>query len=586
MRDVNPPDLAFRPTIPRLAVLWKEQRRFVVLAIGCAFAVTALTIGISRLIQAVVDNAIVPGDPGEAPALVALIVAAAVARFGLNFARRWATSQIGIRVEARLRELLYEAYLSYPRRFYDHHSTGQVLSRATNDLYPIRYFIGWGVVQTIQSAMMIVGVAVVLAFVNPLLALLAGVVMPLIALLTWRFAHLVIPISRQAQQKVADVTEAADEGVVGIEMVQAFGREPDVQGRFGSKAAAVRDVVLRQAGVEARYLPGLVFLPSMAIALVLGVGGHLVISGDLSLGEFVLFNTLLLQLVWPLEALGWIVNLAQRAVASAGRAFAWLDGVDALAEPENPAALPTGPLSVRYTDVRFAYEETDAVLRGLDLDIAAGEIVAVCGATGAGKTTLLALLPRFYDADGGTVAIGGVDVCAVALRDLRRTVGVVTQRAVLFSATLRENLQTGRDAAADAEIAAACAAAGVDTFADDLPDRYETMIGERGINLSGGQRQRVALARALLTGARVLVLDDPLSAVDTETERDLVARLRPAVAGRTVLIATQRLSTVRAADRAVVIEGGVVVEQGLPAALLDAGGPFARLFADEATAVA
>jgi ABC-type multidrug transport system fused ATPase/permease subunit len=583
--DVDPPDLPFWPTVRRLSVLWREQGRFVALSVTCAFLVTVLTLAITSLIQRVVDDAIVADDMGALPRLVGLMVALSTVRFAINVVRRTSTSIVGIRVEARMRALMYDAYLTYPRRFYDRHATGQVLSRATNDLYPVRYFIGWGVVQTIQSAMMIVGVAIVLALVNPVLALCAGVVMPLIALLAWRFAHLVIPISRQAQQKTADVTEAADEGVVGIEMVQAFGREPEVNERFAGKARAVRDVVLREAAVEGRYLPGLVFLPTMAIGMVLLVGGHFVISGDLTIGEFVLFNTLLLQLVWPLEALGWILNLAQRAIASASRSFAWLDHVQPLPEPATSADLPDGPVGVRFAGVRFGYGDGAVVLRDLDLELAPGEIVAVCGATGSGKTSLLQLLPRFYDPDAGAVEIGGVDVRAMRLRPLREAVGLVTQRPVLFSAPLRDNLLDGRPDASDVELREACEAAGVDAFVDELPDGYDTMIGERGVNLSGGQRQRVALARVLLSDARVLVLDDPLSAVDTETERALVERLRPAVAGRTVLIATQRLSTVRAADRAVVLVDGRIVEQGAPDQLLTSGGQFARLFAEEAVEV-
>jgi ABC-type multidrug transport system fused ATPase/permease subunit len=583
--DVDPPDLPFWPTVRRLSSLWREQGRFVGVAVLCAFIVTALTLAITTLIQQVVDDAIVADQLDRLPKLIGLMIGLATIRFGVNFVRRWSTSIVGIRVEARLRQLMYDAYLTYPRRFYDRHATGQVLSRATNDLYPVRYFIGWGVVQTIQSAMMIVGVAIVLVVVNPLLALCAGLVMPLIALLTWRFAHLVIPISRQAQQKAADVTEAADEGVVGIEMVQAFGREPEVNERFAGKARSVRDVVLREAAVEGRYLPGLVFLPTMAIAMVLLIGGHFVISRDLTIGEFVLFNTLLLQLVWPLEALGWILNLAQRAIASASRCFAWLDGVRPLEQPADSAELPEGPVGVRFTGVHFGYGDGDEVLRGLDLELAPGEVIAVCGATGSGKTSLLQLLPRFYDPQGGAVEIGDVDVRAMRLEPLRRVVGLVTQRPVLFSAPLRDNLLDGRPDATEEDLLEACEAAGVDAFVDGLPEGYDTLIGERGVNLSGGQRQRVALARVLLSHARVLVLDDPLSAVDTETERAIVERLRPALAGRTVLIASQRLSTVRAADRAVVLVDGRIVEQGPPDALLSSGGPFARLFAEETVQV-
>jgi ABC-type multidrug transport system fused ATPase/permease subunit len=292
----------------------------------------------------------------------------------------------------------------------------------------------------------------------------------------------------------------------------------------------------------------------------------------------------MLQLVWPLEALGWIINLAQRAVASAGRSFAWLESIQPVPEPERPRPLPAGPLPVRFEAVHFRYGTEHEVLRGVDLDVEPGEIVAVCGSTGSGKTSLLGLLPRFYDPTAGRVLVGGVDTRELALVDLRRAVGVVTQRPVLFSVLLRENLTAARPDAPWDEVLAACEAAGVAAFVDDLPHGYETLIGERGVNLSGGQRQRVALARALVGGARVLVLDDPMSAVDTETERLLVERLRPAVAGRTVLVATQRLSTLLTADRAVVLADGVIAERGTVDELLAAGGSFAALFGDETLA--
>ena len=582
-QNVDPPDLGLLPTFRRLLGLWRAQWRLGVFALVLAFFYTTISITIPLLTQRAVDNAIVSKADRLWP-YVAAIVALAAVRFVVNFSRRYATARIGIRIEARMRELLYWAYLRYPRAFYDRHATGQVLSRATNDLYPIRYFIGWGLVQGMQSLMMIVAAGIVLLIVNPRLALYTAVAMPPITVLALRFARRVSPLSRQVQERKGDVTEAADEAVVGIEMVQAFGREDDVRSRFGEKAEAVRDTVLRQAGVEARHLPGLYYLPSLSIAAVVFFGGRQVIGGHLSIGEFVLFETLLLQLVWPLEALGWITNLAQRALASAGRSFAWLEGIEPLPEPESPRQLPAGPLAIRFDGVRFAYGGEEDVLRGLELEVAPGEIVAVCGPTGAGKTSLLNLLPRFYDPTGGRVLVGGVDTRDVRLAELRDDVALVTQRPILFSVPLRENLTAGRPEAPWDEVLAACAAAGVDAFAEDLPDGYETLIGERGVNLSGGQRQRVALARALVTRARVVVLDDPLSAVDTLTERRLVNRLRPALTGRTVLVATQRLSTVELADRAVVLVDGRIVESGAPRELLRRGGPFAELFGDEVVA--
>jgi ABC-type multidrug transport system fused ATPase/permease subunit len=316
-------------------------------------------------------------------------------------------------------------------------------------------------------------------------------------------------------------------------------------------------------------------------------GGHDVIGGTLTYGEFFLFYQLLLQLVWPLEALGWILSLAQRATASASRSFAWLQGIETIPEPREPQPLPAdGRLGVRFEAVHFSYGTGSEVLSGVELDVAPGEVIAVCGPTGAGKTSLLNLLPRFYDPTDGRVLVGGVDVRDVPLADLRRDVAIVTQKPILFSLPLRDNLTAARPDAPWEEVVAACEAAGVAHFVADLPDGYDTLIGERGVNLSGGQRQRVALARALVAGARVIVLDDPMSAVDTQTERHLVENLRPALEGRTVLIATQRLSTVEVADRAVVLDDGVIVESGTPDELLARGGIFWSLFGEEVGAAA
>jgi ABC-type multidrug transport system fused ATPase/permease subunit len=581
MDPVDPQDYRPWPTVRRLLPLWWDERGYAILALACALVYTTLSLLIPILIQRAIDNAVVPHKLDNLRVYVVGILVFAVLRAGVNFTRRYSTSRIGVSIEARLRELLYEAYLRFPRAFYDRHPTGQVVSRATNDLFPVRYFIGWGLVQGVQSVMMIIGGAAVLATVDLRLTLYTSVATPLIAFVAWRFAHLVMPISRLVQARKGDVTEAADEAVVGIEMVQAFGREDDVRDRFAGKARGVRDMVVRQAGVESQHLPALFFLPSLSIAAVVFFGGRDVVAGRLTIGQFVLFNTILLQLAWPLEALGWILNLAQRAVASAGRTFAWLEGVARLPEAEIPRRLPEGALGIDLEGVRFAYTGEEEVLRGVELAVEPGQVLGVCGSTGSGKSTLLNLVARFYDPTAGRVLLGGVDLRNVALAEVRTAVAVITQRPILFSITLRENLVAGRPDAPWDEVEAMCAAAGVADFVPDLPNGYDTLIGERGVNLSGGQRQRVALARALIADARVIVLDDPLSAVDTHTEHDLVGRLRPALEGRTVIVAAQRLSTLALADRAAVLLDGSVAEAGLPADLLERRAVFAGLFGDE-----
>ena len=584
MQHVDPPDLKLWPTLRHLFPLWRAQWRLVTIGLTCALIFTGLSLAIPILVQKTIDNAIDGGDTSLLLPYLALITVLAAIRFGINFTRRYATARVGIAIEARLRGMMYDAYLRFPRAFYDRHATGEVISRATNYIYPVRYFIGWGVVQAIQSVMMLIGASIVLLSVNARLTLFAALAMPPVAILTYVFAHKVFPISRVVQAKKGHLTEATDEAVVGIEMVQAFGREDDVRERFTGRAEAVRAETMRQAGIEARFLPGLIFLPSLAIAAVLFFGGRQAIEGNLTIGQFTLFITLLLQLVWPLEALGWIINLGQRATAAASRSFAWLDSIEPLPEPAQPAHLPAGPLTIRMEGVHFSYGVGSEVLSGVDLEVAPGEIVAVCGSTGAGKTSLLNLLPRFYDPTAGRVLIGGVDSRDLALAELRSSVALVTQKPVLFSMPLRDNLLAARPDADWVEVLAACETAGVAAFVDGLPNGYDTLIGERGVNLSGGQRQRVALARALIAESRVIVLDDPMSAVDTETERHLIATLRPAVAGRTVLIAGQRLSTILVADRAVVLRDGRIVENGLPQDLIRLGGAFTELFGDEALA--
>jgi ABC-type multidrug transport system fused ATPase/permease subunit len=285
--------------------------------------------------------------------------------------------------------------------------------------------------------------------------------------------------------------------------------------------------------------------------------------------------------------MGWIINLGQRALASAGRSFAWLESVPRLPEPASPAPLPADrPLGVRMRGVRFGYPGSGELLGGVDLVVEPGEVLAVCGATGEGKSTLLGLVPRFHDPTAGSVLLGGRDLRELALADVHAAVALVTQRPVLFSDALRANLLAGRPDADWPAVETACEIAGVTRFLDDLPDGWDTLIGERGVNLSGGQRQRVALARALLKDAPVLVLDDPLSAVDTVTEREIVEGLREAVAGRAVLLASQRLSTLALADRIAVLQDGVIVESGRAADLLERGGAFAALFGEDASVAA
>jgi ABC-type multidrug transport system fused ATPase/permease subunit len=583
--EYDPPDLAFAATARALLRLWLTERRLIAAGLAAAFTYTALSLTIPALMQRAVDRAVVPHRLERLWPYAAAMLALSCVRFGANFSRRYVTVALGLRLETRLRDRLYAAYLAFPRGFYDRHATGQLVSRATTDLVAIRYFVGEALVNASQNVMMILGSSVLLVLVDARLAIWALLPMPLIAFSGWLFGHRVMPLSRIVQARKADLTEAADEGVIGMEVMQAFGREPDVRARFAARAASTREAVVHQARVEARYVSRLHFLPMLGVAAVTLAGGRAVIGGEISLGDFVLFNTILLQLASPLGSMGWLTNVGQRALAAASRTFAWIDRVPRLEDPKRPRRLRgTRAPALRFEDVAFAYADGPMVLDGVDLAAGPGEVLAVCGSTGSGKTTLLSLVSRQYDPARGRVLIGGVDARRLAFAELRTVVAVVTQRPILLSGSLRENIIAGRAGVPATDVGDACRTAGVDVFLDDLPDGWETSVGERGTNLSGGQRQRVALARALAGPARLIVLDDPLSAVDVDTESLVVERLRERLRDRTVLLASQRLSTVRLADRAAVLVDGRIAEAGRPDTLLGRDGAFTALFGDQVVA--
>ena len=443
MSRVDPPDYPAWPTARRLLRLWWEQRRLGIRGLVCAFAYTGVSLTIPLLIQRAIDNAVVHHEHALWPYLAAIVLLAAL-RMAINFTRRYATARIGIRIEARMRELLYQAYLVFPRAFYDRHATGQVLSRATNDLYPIRYFVGWGLVQGVQSVLMIIGAG------DPARGEPAA--RPLHGGVDAARRHRRLALRPQGDADLARGPASEGRRHRGSRRgrrrhrdgagVRARRRRPQPFRRAGQRGPRRRSCARPES--RRRHLPGLFYLPSLSLAVVLFFGGREVIAGNLTYGEFALFITLLLQLVWPLESMGWIINLAQRALASAGRSFAWLEGIETLPEPSEPKTLPPGRIGVRFEAVRFAYGGEGETLRGIDLEVEPGEVVAICGGTGSGKTTLLNLLPRFYDPTAGRVLVGGVDARDLSLADLRKTVAVVTQRPVLFSVPLRENLLGGR----------------------------------------------------------------------------------------------------------------------------------------------
>jgi ABC-type multidrug transport system fused ATPase/permease subunit len=393
--------------------------------------------------------------------------------------------------------------------------------------------------------------------------LIAIAISPALIAVAYRYSHVSHPLLRDVQQKMADVATVAEENIVGVHVVKAFAQEAEQQRKFERSSEEVFELSVKANRQRAFYIPLLSFLPLLAQAAILLVGGRMVASGSLSIASFVRFNLFLAMLIMPLRALGMWIGQAQRATASGERIFQVIDEPEDITDAPDARELAPGPGRVTFTHATFGYDPDRPVLHDVDLELAPGKVVALIGHTGSGKTTLASLVPRFYDVQTGGVAIDGQDVRQVKLASLRREIGVIAQDPFLFSASVRENISFGRPEASDEEVERAAELAQAREFIEALPDGYDTVIGERGITLSGGQRQRIAIARALLVDPRILILDDATASVDATTESKIRDGLREAMRGRTTIIIAHRLSTIALADEIVVLEDGRVVARGV-----------------------
>ena len=385
----------------------------------------------------------------------------------------------------------------------------------------------------------------------------------------YRYSHVTHPTLREVQQKLADVATVAEENIVGVHVVKSFAQEPQESAKFHARSEAVFQQTVKANRQRALYVPFISWLPLLAQGAVLLVGARMVTSGELTVGGFVAFNLYLGMLVMPLRSLGMWIGQAQRATASGERIFQVMDEPEEIADRPGAVELPPGEGDLRFEDVRFEYLAGRPVLDGVTLDVPAGRTIALIGQTGSGKTTLTSLVPRFYDTTSGRVLVDGVDVRDVTLTSLRRAIGVISQDPFLFSASVRENITFGAPDLDDAEVERIAGLAQAAEFVEELPEGYDTIIGERGITLSGGQRQRLAIARALAVDPRILILDDATASVDATTEARIRVGLREAMRDRTTLIIAHRLSTIALADEIVVLDEGRIAARGSHDELLE-----------------
>jgi ABC-type multidrug transport system fused ATPase/permease subunit len=559
----------YRQTFARLLGFLRPYKLSLIVSIVLAAASQAAQIALIWITKDVIDGALAPHDRQKLWLFVGAVVALGVARAVLMAARRLISGRQALAVEMDMRQGLYSHLVRLSFGFYDRHQTGQLMSRATVDLQGVRFFLGYGLIFFFQNVLTVLSVTAVLLVFEWKLALIALAVTPLLVVLAYRYSHVAHPTLREVQQKLADVATVAEENIVGVHVVKSFAQEPQESAKFHARSEDVFRQTLRANRQRALYVPFISWVPLLAQGAVLLVGARMVTNGQLTVGGFVAFNLYLGMLVMPLRSLGMWIGQSQRATASGERIFQVMDEPEEIAERPGAAELPPGGGHLRFENVVFEYLEGRPVLDGVTLDVPAGQTIALIGQTGSGKTTLTSLVPRFYDVTSGRVTVDGADVRDVTLTSLRQSIGVISQDPFLFSATVRENITFGAPDLDDADVERIARLAQAHEFVAELPEGYDTVIGERGITLSGGQRQRLAIARALAVDPRILILDDATASVDATTEARIRAGLREAMQNRTTLIIAHRLSTIALADEVVVLDEGRIAASGTHDELLE-----------------
>lgn len=556
------------------APYWKRY----VLAFIFLLAISGLTLLQPMVIRWVVDDVL-------ATESYDLLIYGAVAIFGvaalkgvIQYLQRFNMAYAGQKVVFDIRNTLYKHLQQLSYSFYDQTQTGQIMSRVTSDVDAAQRFLSNGAIQIISNAVSFFATLILMLSLNWQLTLVAMVTVPVLAWRVQVYATKVRPMFTDIQQQVAVVNTRIQENISGQRVVKAFARKQYEMEKFERDNKELLQRSIRAERLSAINWSLMRLLTEMSLAIILWYGGRQVISTELTLGTLMSFNMLLGQLLGPIRMLGWQVSMVQRTIASGERIFEILDTQADVRD--KPGAKPIGKIEGRVTfeNVSFAYDGVNMVLKNINLDVSPGETVAILGGTGSGKTTLINLIPRFYDVTEGRILIDGIDIRDVTVESLRRQIGIVTQETFLFSASLRDNIAYGNPEATDHEIMEAAKAAHIHDFIMSLPDGYDTIIGERGVGLSGGQKQRVAIARALLMDARILLLDESTSSVDVETEMQIQEAFSRLLKDRTAFIIAQRLSTVRDADRVIVLDNGRIAEEGTHEELLQLGGIYTAIY--------